>query len=264
MTAATTAGSLISQAIEQGVATLTLNHPPANVLTLELLAELDTTLQSLAADPAVKVMIITGAGRFFIAGADIRIIAGIPSSREGCDLALRGQAVLNRIEDSVKPVIAAINGACLGGGLELAMCCHIRIAAEGSRLGQPEINLGIVPGFGGTQRLPRLIGRSKATEMILTGDPISAQEAKTLGLISQVVPSDDLLRQAQGLARKIAMKSQVAVRAAMQAIAEMERQDLPNGLVREAQLFGDICDSQDKKEGVKAFLEKRQPKFEDR
>jgi enoyl-CoA hydratase/carnithine racemase len=257
-------GTLIRRAIEHGVATLTLNHPPANVLTLELLAELDVVFESLIADPVVKVVIITGAGRFFVAGADIRIIAGIPSAREGTDLALRGQAVLNKIESSPKPVIAAINGACLGGGLELAMCCHIRMAAEGARLGQPEINLGIVPGFGATQRLPRLVGRSKATEMIVTGDPISAQEAKTLGLVSHVVAPDDLLRQAQGLARKIAMKSQMAVRAAMKAIAETEGEDLAEGLAREAQLFGEICDSQDKKEGVQAFLEKRQPKFQDR
>jgi enoyl-CoA hydratase len=264
MTTTTETSVLIGRTIEQGVATLTLNHPPANVLTLELLAELDAAFESFTSDANVRAVIITGAGRFFVAGADIRIIAGIPSSREGIELARRGQAVLDRIENFTKPVIAAINGPCLGGGLELAMCCHIRLAAESARLGQPEINLGIVPGFGATQRLPRLVGRSKATEMILTGDPISAQEAKTAGLVSQIVAPEDLLRQAQGLARKIAMKSQVAVRAALRAIGETERHDLAEGLMREAQLFGEICDSEDKKEGVTAFLEKRQPKFQDR
>src|SRR4029079_17865412 len=135
-------------------------------------------------------------------GADIRVLASIPSSVEGEAMARRGQMILNKIETFEKPVIAAINGACLGGGLELAMCCHIRLAAEGARLGQPEINLGIMPGFGGTQRLPRLIGSSKALELILTGDVISASEAKALGLVSQVISADDLQRQVQGLARR--------------------------------------------------------------
>jgi enoyl-CoA hydratase len=225
---------------------------------------LESAFHAAAADPAVKAIVITGAGRFFIAGADIRIIAGIPSSREGTELALRGQTILNKIEASDKPVIAAINGTCLGGGLELALCCHIRLAAEGARLGQPEINLGIIPGFGATQRLPRVIGRSKATEMILTGDLISAQDAKASGLVSQVYAPEDLLRLAQGLAGKIGTKSQVAVRTALRAIAVASSQDLSEGLVQEAQLFGELCDSEDKKEGVAAFLEKRQPRFKDR
>jgi enoyl-CoA hydratase len=264
MTTTTETGALIGRSIEYGVATLTLNHPPANLLTLELLAELDAGFDALAGDPTVKAVVLTGAGRFFVAGADIRIIAGIPSSREGVDLAMRGQTILNKIEAFDKPVIAAINGACLGGGLELALCCHIRLAAEGARLGQPEINLGIIPGFGATQRLPRVVGRSKATEMILTGDLISAQDAKAAGLVSQVFAPEDLLRQAQGLARKISTKSQVAVRAALHALAVASWQELSGGLIQEAQLFGRLCDSEDKKEGVAAFLEKRQPRFQDR
>ena len=151
-------------------------------------------------------------------------------------------------------MIAAINGVCLGGGLELALCCHMRLVAEGARLGQPEINLGIIPGFGGTQRLSRLVGRSKALELILTGDFISASEAKALGLVSQVLPPEELLRRAQGLARKIASKSQVAVRAALRAVREGAELKLPEALLQEAQLFADLCDSEDKREGVGAFL----------
>jgi enoyl-CoA hydratase len=260
----TTAKAMFTRTVENGVATLALNHPPANTLTLDLLLELEAAFDALAADSVVKAIIVTGTGRFFIAGADIRVLAGIPSSREGTEMAMRGQAIFNKIEACPKPVIAAINGVCLGGGLELAMCCHIRLAAEGARLGQPEINLGIIPGFGATQRLSRLIGRSKATELILTGDLISAQEAKTLGLLSQVVPPEDLLRQAQGLARKIASKGQLAVRSALRAIHQGSQLGLREGLDLEARLFGELCDSEDKKEGTSAFLEKRQPRFQDR
>ena len=260
----TTAGSMLSCTVEGAVATLLINRPPANTLTPELLAELSTTFDQVAKDEAVKVVVLTGTGRFFIAGADIRVLASIASSKEGEAMALQGQAILDRIEEVGKPVIAAINGICLGGGLELAMCCHIRLAAEGSRLGQPEINLGIMPGFGGTQRLARIIGQSKAMELILTGEPISAQEAKTIGLVSQVVSPEDLLRQAQGLARTIASKGQVAVRASLRAIRQGVELNLHDGLALEARLFGALCDTADRREGLSAFLEKRQPHFMDR
>ncbi len=260
----TLAHSLLGRTVENSIVILTINHPPGNTLTLDLLAELESTLDELAEEERVKAVVLTGAGRFFIAGADIRILAGIPSSQKGTEMALRGQAILNKIECYRKPVIAAINGVCLGGGLELAMCCHMRLAAEGARLGQPEINLGIIPGFGGTQRLIRIIGRSKATELILTGDSISAQEAKALGLVSNVIPPDDLLRQSMGLARRIASKPQLAVRAALRAIHQAEELGLREGLALEARLFGGLCDSEDKKEGLTAFLEKRQPHFKDR
>lgn len=260
----TTTGSMLSCAIDGAVATLVINRPPANTLTPELLAELAAVVRQVAQDSAVKVVVLTGTGRFFIAGADIRLLASISSSREGETIALQGQAILNQIEALEKPVIAAINGICLGGGLELAMCCHIRLAAEGSRLGQPEINLGIMPGFGGTQRLPRIVGPSKALELILTGDPISAQEAKAIGLVSQVVAPEDLLRQAQGMARNIASKAQMALRASLRAIRQGVDASLSDGLALEARLFGELCDTDDKREGVAAFLEKRQPRFVDR
>jgi enoyl-CoA hydratase/carnithine racemase len=250
--------------IEEGVALVTLNHPPVNALTPEMLTELEGTFDSLAMDEAVKIVVLTGAGRFFVAGADIRVLASISSSAEGEAIARRGQTIFHNIEEIEKPVIAAINGACLGGGLELAMCCHIRIAAENARLGLPEINLGIMPGFGGTQRLCRLIGQSKAMELILTGEPISAREAMSLGLVSQVVSTDDLLGHAQRLARKMAGKSQAALRASFRAIRQGSKLDLSDGLALESRLFGALCDTDDRKEGVAAFLEKRQPRFRNR
>lgn len=254
----------LTQKVEECVATVTINHPPANVLTPQGLIELESTLDELATNEHVKVIVITGTGRFFIAGADIRVLADIHSSQEGKKMALTGQAIFKKIETLPKPVIAAINGACLGGGLELALCCHIRLAAEGIRLGQPEINLGIIPGFGGTQRLLRIIGQSNATELILTGDSISAQVGRTLGLVSQVFPPDDLMRQANGLARRIASKGQLAVRSALKAIQQGSELGLGEGLILEATLFGELCQSDDKQEGLTAFLEKRPPHFKDR
>jgi enoyl-CoA hydratase/carnithine racemase len=260
----TIVANTVSCAVEHGVALLTLNHPPVNALTPDLLADLGAAFDHLAKDERVKVVMLTGTGRFFVAGADIRVLAAISSAQEGLEMALRGQALLNTIECFEKPVLAAINGACLGGGLELALCCHIRLAADSARLGQPEINLGIIPGFGGTQRLSRLVGTSKALELILTGDPISALDAKALGIVAQVLPADDLLRQAQGIARKIATKGQLAVRAAMRAVREGKDLPLAKALEHEATLFARLCDSEDKREGVMAFLQKRQPQFKDR
>ncbi len=260
----TTTDSTLSCSVDGAVATLVINRPPANALTPDLLAELGRAFAHCAEDDAVKAVVLTGTGRFFIAGADIRLLASIASAQEGEAIAQQGQAILNHIEALEKPVIAAINGVCLGGGLELAMCCHIRLAAEGSRLGQPEINLGIMPGFGGTQRLPRIIGQSKARELILTGDPISAQEAKSIGLVSHVLPPEDLLRHAQGMARNMASKGLAALRAALRAIRSGNELTIQEGLALEARLFGGLCGTEDKREGVAAFLEKRQPHFVDR
>jgi enoyl-CoA hydratase/carnithine racemase len=179
-------------------------------------------------------------------------------------VASRGQAVLTKIQRLGKPVIAAINGVCLGGGNELAMACHLRIAGDRARFGQPEIGLGIIPGFGGTQRLPRLIGTIKALELILTGDLITAQEAHRLGLVNHVVPQDQVMKAAKELARKIASKGQVAVREALRVTEHGLEQSLDAGLAAEAEAFGRVAETQDAKEGVSAFLEKRQPKFQDR
>jgi enoyl-CoA hydratase/carnithine racemase len=179
-------------------------------------------------------------------------------------MAALGHSVFLKIQQSSKPVIAAINGVCLGGGCELAMSCHLRISGDRARFGQPEINLGIIPGWGGTQRLPRLIGRAKAIEWILTGDMYSAQEAFRLGLVNQVVPQDQVLKAAKDLARKLASKGAVAMRETLRAIDEGLQLPLEQGLAREADAFGRIADTEDSREGVSAFINKRQPQFKDR
>jgi enoyl-CoA hydratase len=259
------ANTFVNHAIEDRVAMVTLNNPPANALSTQVMDELSNTLQELSESDAAKVIIITGAGNLFVAGADIKEIASISSAQVGAQLASKGQEIFERIEHLSKPVIAAINGIfCLGGGLELAMACHIRIAGDRVRLGQPEIDLGIIPGFGGTQRLPRLVGRGKALELILTGNRITAQEAKAMGLVDQVVPDAEIIKQAKGLARKIASKGAVAIRAALRGVLESQAISFKDGFKLESELFGSLCETADMKEGVRAFAEKRQPQFEDR
>lgn len=249
---------------EDGIGRIVIDNPPANALNSQVIQELDKIFIRLAGDNSIRAIILTGAGNFFIAGADIKEIIKISSSKEAEELARQGHEVLGRIEAMEKPVVVAINGHCLGGGLELAMACHIRVAAEKARLGLPEINLGIIPGFGGTQRLPRLVGTSKGIEMILTGDMISAQEARSLGLVNKVVPDQDLMKEALGLGKKISSKGMVAVRSAMRAIREGYQVSLENGLNIESKYFGSVCETEDMKEGLTAFIEKRQPRFKDR
>lgn len=249
---------------EDHVATVVFNNPPANALSSPVMTEIEEIFRELAADRAVKAIVFTGAGSFFISGADLKEVAGITDAPKGRELTARGQRIFDQIEQMEKPVIAAINGLfCLGGGLELAMACHLRVASERVRLGQPEIDLGIIPGFGGTQRLPRLVGQAKAIELILTGDKIPAPEAKAIGLVNKVVPDGEVVKQAQGLAKKIASKSAVAVKASLRAIREGNQRPLAEGQKLESELFGAVCESADKREGVSAFLEKRQPKFLD-
>ncbi|MBI4430895.1 MAG: enoyl-CoA hydratase/isomerase family protein [Candidatus Omnitrophica bacterium] len=253
----------IKVAIEEDVAVITIDRPPVNALSMQTMQELDSAIDELSKDDGVKAIVITGGGTYaFVAGADVSEIAQITSPDVGKNLALKGQAVLDKIEALKKPIIAAINSVCLGGGNELAMACHMRVASDRARFGQPEINLGIIPGFGGTQRLSRLCGASKARELVLTGDMITAQEALRIGLVNKVVPDGEVLKQAKGLAKKIATKGAVAVRLAQQAIAEGSALPLKDGLRKEAELFGEVCKTDDMKEGVKAFLEKRQPKFQ--
>lgn len=250
---------------EDRVATVVFSNPPANALSSPVMTEIEEVFRELAADATVKAVVFTGAGQLFISGADIQEVAGIADAAKGRELTARGQRIFDQIEQMEKPVVAAINGLfCLGGGLELAMACHLRVAGERVRLGQPEIDLGIIPGFGGTQRLVRLVGQAKAIELILTGDKIPGPEAKAIGLVNKVVPDGEVVKQAQGLAKKIAGKSAVAVRAALRAIREGIGRPLTEGQALESQLFGMVCESADKREGVSAFLEKRQPKFQDR
>ena len=255
----------LTSTTEDRVATVVFNNPPANALSSPVMSELESLFDELGRDDAVKAIVFTGAGSFFISGADVREVAGIADAAKGRELTARGQRIFDRIEQMDKPVIAAINGLfCLGGGLEFAMACHLRVASERVRLGQPEIDLGIIPGFGGTQRLPRLVGQAKAIELILTGDKVPAPEAKAIGLVNKVVPDAEVVKQAQGLAKKIASKSAVAVKAALRAIREGIGRPLADGQALESELFGTVCESADKREGVSAFLEKRQPKFLDR
>lgn len=251
----------LSVAITDRIATVTLDNPPSNLLNVSVLKELDQAFGELEATDAVRVVVLAASGRFFCPGADLKELAQLNTAYQGSELSGLGQALLNRIERFDKPVIAAINGTCLGGGLELAMACHIRVAAAGIQLGLPEIKLGLIPGFGGTQRLPRIIGPSKAAELILTGEAITAEEAMALGLVNRVVPLADLLKQAQVLAGMITAKGRLAIQSALRAIRTGLDSPLAEGLAREAELFGELCETADAKEGITAFLEKRQPKF---
>ncbi len=250
--------------VEDRVATIIIDHPPANTLSTPVMEELNKVVDEVISNDEIKAAVITGAGMFFIAGADINEIHTIDDVEKGEDLSLKGHEILRKIETSPKPFIAAINGMCLGGGLELAMACQMRICGDRAQLGQPEIMLGIIPGFGGTQRLARLTNRAKAIEMILTGDRITAQEAFRIGLVNKVVPNMDVVKQAVGLAKKIASKGSVAISHALKAITEGLDLSIDDGLKHEANLFGKVCETEDMKEGVSAFIEKRQPKFTDK
>jgi enoyl-CoA hydratase/carnithine racemase len=247
--------------ISHHVARLTLQNPPANVLDWAVLKELEQSLREVEEDPAVRAVILTGSGRFFCAGADIRELVHLTTEHHGTEFAMRGQGLLNRIERCHKPVVAAINGTCVGGGLELALACHVRIAATEAMLGLPEIKLGLIPGFGGTQRLLRVVGSSKAAEMILTGESISADEALRIGLVSKVFPAYQVLAEAEALAGLIASRSTPAVEAALRAMRGGLDIPLAEGLAREAELFGQVCISPEKQEATQAFLEKRQAKL---
>lgn len=243
------------------VGIITINRPKSlNALSRATVAELAAAVDELNADDGIRAIILTGAGeKAFIAGADIGEFNSLRSAEEAAEYARAGQAVLNRMERLPKPIIAAINGYALGGGCELAMACDIRIAADTARLGQPEINLGIIPGYGGTQRLTRLVGKGTAKLLVLGGDPITAQEAQRIGLVDIVVPAAELMAEAMELAEKLASKAPVALRLCKQAINEGVDGTLAAGLDHEAALFGVVFDTEDRVEGVSAFLEKRKP-----
>src|SRR5688500_12318295 len=245
-----------------GVSTITVNRPKVlNALNAQTLDELRRVILSLKHNDAVRCVIITGAGeKSFIAGADINELA-VQTPVSGREHARSGQHILDLIENMGKPVIAAINGFALGGGCELAMACTIRIAADTAKLGQPEINLGIIPGYAGTQRLARLVGRGRAMELLLTGDHISAQEAHRIGLVNRVVPLAELMTETRKLATALASKAPVAARYIIDAVNKGLEMPFPDAQVFEETLFGLVSTTEDMREGTRAFLEKRKAEF---
>ncbi len=248
--------------VNQNIGLITINRPDKlNALNHETLVELKDVLEKLESDENIFVVIITGSGeKAFVAGADISEINKL-NMLEGKKFAEFGQSVFSIIEKFEKPVIAAVNGFALGGGCELALACHIRLASEYAKFGQPEVNLGIIPGYGGTQRLTRLINSGRAAEMILTADMIDANEAFRIGLVNKVYPQSELQSSAFDMAVKIASKGQQAIRLALKAIKANDEVSLQEGQNMEATLFALCCGTEDFKEGTKAFLEKRKPVF---
>src|ERR1044071_3995613 len=251
--------------IRDGVAFVTVNRPDKlNALNDQVMLELGDAAERIATEPEIKGAIVTGAGpKAFVAGADIGDLAK-QGPFDGKARAQKGQAVLRRLETCGKPVIAAINGFALGGRCELAMACHIRIASENAKFGQPEVKLGIAPGYGGTQRLPRLVGKGVAMQLILTGEMIDAQEAYRIGLVNRVVPAADLMAESEKMMRGILAMGPLAVRLAIEAVDHGYDLTLEEGLLLEANHFGLLAATQDMKEGTTAFLEKRSAKFQGR
>ena len=248
--------------VENGVGIIQFNRPKVlNALNIEVLRELDCLLEEIRNDEAVRVIILTGAGgKSFVAGADIPVMAPM-NVQEGKEFAYMGQGLLHKIEEFEKPVIAAINGFALGGGTEISMACDIRIASEKAKFGQPEVKLGIIPGFGGTQRMPRLIGKGMAKWLIFSGEMISAEEALRIGLVQKVVPADQLMAEAKAMAASINAMSPTAVRLAKASINYGLDVDMRTGNRFEAFVFGHCFSTEDQQEGMGAFIEKREPKF---
>ena len=251
--------------IRDDIAFVTINRPDKlNALNDQVMIDLAHAVERIATEGEIKGAILTGSGpKSFVAGADIGDLSR-QGPFDGKARAQRGQAVLRRLETCGKPGIAAINGFALGGGCELAMACHIRIASENAKFGQPEVKLGIAPGYGGTQRLPRLVGKGIAMQLILTGEMIDAQEAYRIGLVNKVVPAADLLAESEKMMRGILAMGPLAVRLSMEAIDSGLEMTLDEGLLLEANHFGLLAATQDMKEGTTAFLEKRAAKFQGR
>jgi enoyl-CoA hydratase len=248
--------------IANGIARVTINRPDKlNALNDTVIAELGTAMEQIGRDPAAKGVIITGSGsKAFVAGADIAELSR-QGPFDGKARALVGQGVFRRIERSGKPVIAAVNGFALGGGCELAMACHVRIAAESAKFGQPEAKLGIAPGYGGSVRLPRLVGKGRALELLLTGQMIDAAEAYRIGLVNRVVPGDQLLEEAEKMLRTMLENGPLALRVCIEAVDSALETTLDEGLLLEANYFGLLASTDDMREGMAAFLEKRKAQF---
>ncbi|MBB5172681.1 enoyl-CoA hydratase [Texcoconibacillus texcoconensis] len=249
---------------EDQIAVVTLNNPPANALSQTMIQELDDAFKRMEQDDEIRVVILQGEGRFFAAGADIKEFANDLEGGDFQALSQMGQRTFERISSFSKPVIAAIHGAALGGGLELALACHLRLTTESAKLGLPELQLGLIPGFAGTQRLPQLVGRAKALEMLLTAEPIRGQDAVKWQLVNRVCSEDDLEEEALNLARTFARNSRKTVEDVLSLTRYAASSTFTQGSEEEARLFGQIFKTDDAKEGIEAFLEKRKPQFTDR
>lgn len=247
--------------IEENIAVMTLNRPPANALSTGMLKELSTVLDEIEANQQIRVLIIHGEGRFFSAGADIKEFTTVESAEDFSRLGNIGQDLFARMEKFPKPIIAAIHGAALGGGLELAMACHIRLVSEKAKLGLPELSLGLIPGFGGSQRLPKYVGTARAAEMLFTSEAITGLEAVQFGLANHAYPENEVLANALVMAKKIAKKSPVSLKAAIALLNYTKTKEFYEGVNKEAELFGEVFMSHDGKEGIQAFIEKRAPRF---
>ncbi|MGP4067537.1 enoyl-CoA hydratase [Halobacillus sp. B29] len=256
--------STLTLQVKEQVAEITIQSPPANALSSTILQDLSEEMDRIEQDESIKAILLKGEGKFFSAGADIKEFTSLQGASDYEGLSSKGQDLFNRIENFHIPVIAAIHGAALGGGLELAMACHIRYVADEAKIGLPEINLGIVPGFAGTQRLPRYVGAPKAYEMILTGVPITGSEAASLGLANQSFPGEEVFEQAEKLARTIASKSGPAINQVMNLIPYAHTSTFSEGVNAEASAFGEVFGNEDAKEGIQAFIEKRKPEFKDK
>ena len=246
---------------DNGIFTITINRPDKlNALNQTVLNELDIAIKNVYDDENIKAVIITGAGeKAFVAGADIAEFISV-KNEDGALLARKGQEIFFKIENCPKPIIAAVNGFALGGGCELAMACHFRLASENAKFGQPEVNLGLIPGYGGTQRLTMLVGKGKAMELMMTGNMIDAKEAKELGLINYITSPETLLEKTKEILKTILTKSPVAISKVIAAVNGYSRFDI-DGFEEEINLFGEVFASEDKKEGTSAFIEKRKPAF---
>ena len=260
-----TYSTLLLEQSDDGIATVTINRPDKlNALNADVITELSQVAMRIRDNDAIRGVVITGAGaKAFVAGADITELAAIEEG-EGRKFAERGQAAFRDLETMGKPVIAAVNGFALGGGCELAMACHIRLASPNARFGQPEVKLGVIPGYGGTVRLPRLVGRGRALELLLTGAMIDAEEAHRIGLVNRIVPADSLLHEARAMASTISQMGPQAVRLTLASVDAGLDVELGTALAQEAEKFGASCATLDRVEGTRAFMEKRPPVFRGR
>lgn len=251
--------STLLTSLENGIFTITVNRPEKlNAINQYVMSDIDKVMDEVKSNNEIRSVILTGSGeKAFIAGADITEFNGL-DHEQGMSMAKKGQDIFLKIENSLKPVIGAINGFALGGGCELAMACHFRVASENAKFGQPEINLGLIPGYGGTQRLPRIVGKAKAIELLLTGDMIDAATALQLGLVNYVVPISELLQKCRSILEKINSKAPIAIN---KCITAVNNYGTAKGYDSEIFGFGECFDTQDMKEGTAAFLEKRKPIF---